>query len=179
GAVAAGGLVAYIGYRDDQGGLSPRTRALVHFAAAIIAVILLGGMPPLDLGFTTFHWAFLGNVVAVVGTVWLINLYNFMDGIDGLAGSEAVFVFGVTAVMLASVGINDLALLCVLLVGACLGFLRWNWHPAKIFMGDVASGFLGYMIAIMAIASGHQAFSLWVWLLLPGVFVVDTTITLL
>src|SRR5690606_27507258 len=75
GAVAAGGLVAYIGYRDDQGGLSPRTRALVHFAAAIIAVILLGGMPPLDLGFTTFHWAFLGNVVAVVGIVWLINLY--------------------------------------------------------------------------------------------------------
>lgn len=179
GAMLVGGLVAGIGYLDDQGGLSPLQRAFIHFIAAIFGVILLGGMPQLDLGSTTLKWGWLGHLVAVVGTVWMINLYNFMDGIDGLAGSEAVFVFGIGGLLLINSGLGELALLCALLVGSCLGFLRWNWPPAKIFMGDVASGFLGYLIAIIAIASGSAGFSLWVWLILAGVFIVDSTVTLL
>ena len=178
-AVLAGALVAVIGYIDDRSDLSPVKRALVHVLAACLGLFFLGGMPPLDLGFTTIEWGWLGHAVGVLGIVWMINLYNFMDGIDGLASSEAIFVFGVGGLMLASSGLAELAMLCALMIGACAGFLWWNWPPAKIFMGDVASGFLGYQIAMMAIAAGQQGFSLWVWLILLGVFLVDATFTLL
>lgn len=179
GAIFVGGFVAFIGYLDDRGGISPTKRASVHFASAVLGVALLGGMPPLDLGFTILEWGWLGNILAVIGIVWMINLYNFMDGIDGLAGSESVFVFAIAGLLLTAAGLSSLSLVCVLFVGASLGFLFWNWHPAKIFMGDVGSGFLGYSIAIIAIVSGNQGFNLWVWIILLAVFVVDATITLL
>jgi len=179
GAIIVGGFVALIGYIDDRGDLSPLTRGIAHLVSAIVGLALLGGMPTLDLGFTVLEWGLLGHVVGVVGIVWMTNLYNFMDGIDGLAASEAVFVFGVGGILLASSGLTGLALLCALTVGSSIGFLRWNWPPAKIFMGDVGSGFLGYLIAIVAIASGNQGFSLWVWLILVAAFFVDATVTLI
>lgn len=178
GAIVVGGLVAFIGYIDDRGNLSPMTRGIAHLISAIVGLALLGRMPPLDLGFTVLEWGWFGHLVGVVGIVWMTNLYNFMDGIDGLAASEAVFVFGVGGLLLASSGLTGLALLCALIVGSCVGFSRWNWPPAKIFMGDVGSGFIGYVIAIVAIASGNQGFSLWVWLILVAVFFVDATVTL-
>lgn len=179
GAVLIGGFVAYIGYIDDRRDLSPLRRGLVHLIAASLGMALLGGMPPLDLGFIILDWGWFGTLVAIIGIVWMINLYNFMDGIDGLAGSEAVFVFSVGGIMLAGTGLGGLVPLCVLIAGACLGFLRWNWPPAKIFMGDVGSGFLGYLIAVLAIAASKQGFLLWVWLILSGVFIVDATITVI
>lgn len=179
GAIWVGGLIALVGYIDDGGGLSPFKRIFIHFIAASVGIILLGGITSLDLGFTRLEWGFVGQILTVFGIVWMINLFNFMDGIDGLASSEAIFLFGVGGLMLANAGINNLFLLCMLYVGACSGFLWWNWPPAKIFMGDVASGFLGYLIAILAITSSNQGFSLWSWLILISVFFVDATITLL
>lgn len=178
-ALFIGGIVALIGYIDDRKGLSPLVRAFVHLASASLGLLFVGGMPPLDFGFTIIEWGWIGNIVAVVGIVWMINLYNFMDGIDGLAGSEAVIVFGIAGLLLSVAGLAGLSLVCTMFAGASLGFLFWNWPPAKIFMGDVGSGFLGYSIAIVAIASGKQGFSLWIWLILLVVFVVDATVTLL
>ncbi len=178
-ALLAGGLVAWIGYIDDRGGVSPLNRAIIHTIAASLGLALLGGMPPLDLGFAILNLGWLGHLIGIIGIVWMINLYNFMDGIDGLAGTEAAFVFGSGGLLLASAGNSSFVLVCALFVGACLGFLRWNWPPAKIFMGDVASGFLGYSIGIIAIASARTGYPPWIWLMLISVFVVDATITLL
>src|SRR3990172_11522366 len=95
----------------------------------------------------------MGGALAVVGLVWLINLYNFMDGIDGLAAGEAVGVGLVGGVLLAAAGATGLSLVALALAAAAGGFLVFNWPPAKIFMGDVGSGLLGYGFGVLALAS--------------------------
>lgn len=178
--VGGGFVVAGIGYWDDRRGLSPQVRVLGHLLASTWAIIWLGGMPPLALGITTVHWGLLGHLVGIVGLAWMINLFNFMDGIDGLAGSEAVFVAVAGGTFLMADGSGGLAEVAWMLAAGCIGFLFWNWSPAKIFMGDGGSGFLGFMLASLAIAGAkeHPA-SLWLWLILLGVFIVDATITLI
>src|SRR5690606_7293985 len=114
------------------------------------------------------------------GIVWMINLYNFMDGIDGIAATETVMVCALAGILLLASGASIIAWTAWALAAACLGFLRWNWAPAQIFMGDVGSGFLGYCIAMLAIVSSREgSFPLWVWLILLGAFVVDAGVTLL
>jgi len=180
-ALFGGGLlVAGIGYWDDRHDLSAKVRLLGHFIAAVWAVTWVGGIPQLELGFATFDWGLLGYIVSVLGIVWLLNLYNFMDGIDGIAASEAIFVAGVGGLLLWGAGAKGLALTSLTLAAACAGFLFWNWPPAKIFMGDVGSGFLGYSLAVLLLISDREtSVSLWVWVLLLSVFVVDATVTLL
>ncbi len=176
--LGGGCLIAGVGWLDDRWGLSALVRLCFHFLAAIWAVSWLGGVPSLSLGFTELDLSWWGSGVAVVGLVWMINLYNFMDGIDGLAGVEAVTVSAVAAILLWSQASN-LAIPCLLLAAAVLGFLIWNWPPAKVFMGDVGSGFLGFVFAVLAIWSENNcAVPLLIWLLLLGVFIVDATVTL-
>jgi Fuc2NAc and GlcNAc transferase len=112
--------------------------------------------------------------------VWTLNLFNFMDGIDGIAGSEGAFI-GTGAALAAGVsglsaGAIGADLVCA---AACCGFLFFNWPPARIFMGDVGSGFVGFVIAVLAIATTRsESSAAWEWLLLGGVFFVDATVTL-
>jgi Fuc2NAc and GlcNAc transferase len=114
----------------------------------------------------------------VIGIVWAINLYNFMDGIDGLAAGEAASVGVAAAVLLWLVGAPGLGALSLLLAAAAGGFLVWNWHPARIFMGDVGSAALGYAFGALAAASERAgAIPAVVWLLLLGVFFGDATLT--
>lgn len=175
-----GALVAGIGYRDDHKSLSARTRLLGHFAAAIWATAWIGGIPRLHLGFLTWEWGWIGNIVSVVSIVWLLNLYNFMDGIDGIAGSEGVFIAGAGGLFLFVLGAEGLAWLAWTLAIACVGFLFWNWPPAKIFMGDVGSGFLGYTLGVLVVSSAKETDTApWIWLVLLGVFITDTTVTLI
>ncbi|MGI5912554.1 MAG: MraY family glycosyltransferase [Syntrophomonadaceae bacterium] len=173
-----GCLIAGVGWLDDRQGLSAVVRLCFHFLASIWAVSWLGGVPSLNLGFTELDLSRWGSVIAVVGLVWMINLYNFMDGIDGIAGIEAVTVTAVAAILLRSQASN-VGIPSLLLAVAVLGFLIWNWPPAKIFMGDIGSGFLGYILAVFALWSENSgAVPLLVWLLLLGVFIVDATVTL-
>jgi Fuc2NAc and GlcNAc transferase len=117
--------------------------------------------------------------LAVLGIVWATNLYNFMDGIDGLAGAEAASVGLLGAALLAPWN-PSLAVVAALVAGSAAGFLPLNWAPARIFMGDVGSGFLGFLFAALAVASEHAgALPALIWLLLLGVFFADATITLL
>jgi Fuc2NAc and GlcNAc transferase len=181
-----GGLVAAISYWDDHGHISAKWRILVHFVAAGLCVAWSGGIAVLNLGFAQLEMGWVGYAVAAVFLVWLLNLYNFMDGIDGIAGVEAITVsLGAAAItMLSQLEPNDahsaLLLLEFALPAATLGFLLWNWPPAKIFMGDIGSGFLGYVLGVFALFSIHYGLlSLWSWLILLGVFIVDATITLM
>jgi glycosyltransferase WbpL len=178
----AGGIaVAIVGLMDDRKALPAGLRLVVHGGAAIWAVAWLGGVPSLPIGGRIIHLGgWLGDSLAILGIVWTLNLFNFMDGIDGIAASEAAFI-AVAGGLLSLVGGGSLEVSSIgmVLAAACGGFLVWNWPPAKIFMGDVGSGYLGYVVAVLALAATRENLvALWVWLILGGAFFVDATVTL-
>lgn len=165
-----------VSWMDDRRGLGPAPRFLAQIAAVAAGLSALPGDGLVFQGLLPF-WA--DRLVAAIGWLWFVNLFNFMDGIDGLAGGEAASI-GAGLALVASLGALDpaLALYGLAAAGAALGFLMWNWHPAKLFMGDVGSvplGFtLGWLLLVLA-ASG-----LWVAaLLIPAYFLADATFTLL
>ena len=181
--LGAGAGIAVLGFIDDHRHVAARWRLLGHFAAAGWALLWLDGAPPLRLFGTDLQLGWAGGVLAAVYLVWLLNLYNFMDGIDGLASIEAICVClgGALLVLLFGLGTSQVALylLPLLLAAAVLGFLVWNFPPARIFMGDAGSGFLGISIGILSLQAAWAAPQLlWCWLILLGVFVVDATFTL-
>ncbi len=173
-------LVAAVGWIDDHRGLSARLRFAVHCLAAIVLFLWL---PIAEVAFNG-----PSNVLALIpltlgilfATVWSINLHNFMDGIDGLLATQALFVFTVLAGLCALGGRFAEAERIGLFAVATLGFLPFNFPRARIFMGDVGSGVLGLLVAVavgwqmlahpVAVASGLVACS---------VFIVDATATLL
>jgi Fuc2NAc and GlcNAc transferase len=176
-----GGAMAAIGFIDDQRPLSAGVRLVVHLAAASCAVTLVGGVPDSSLKILGMHGAWIGVLIAVPAVIWASNLFNFMDGIDGIAGSEAVFMTCAGA-WLNAWHRGDVGLTASLLSlsAASLGFLIWNWPPAKIFMGDVGSGFLGFVVATLGLACAQAgALPIGVWAILGGTFLVDATVTLL
>lgn len=176
----AGCAVAVTGFLDDHGHIAARWRLLVHFSAAAWGLYWLGGFPSLTVFGYLLDFRWLGHVCAAVYMVWLLNLYNFMDGIDGLASIEAITVCCGGALMVWLVAPDSTAwMLPALLAAAVSGFLLWNFPPARIFMGDAGSGFLGIMLALLSVQAVWIAPQLiWVWLILLGVFIVDATITL-
>jgi Fuc2NAc and GlcNAc transferase len=179
-ALTGGGLaVALVGFLDDDLGVPARLRLLVHFAAAGWALWQLNGVGPLHLGWTVWNWSWIGQFLALIGLVWMINLYNFMDGIDGLAGMEAFCVSGLSSPLLAWSGLAGLSQASLLLAAASAGFLLLNWPPARVFMGDAGSGFLGFVFGVLVISSAkEQPWLLWSWLILLSVFIVDSFVTL-
>jgi Fuc2NAc and GlcNAc transferase len=180
-ALVGGGIpVAWIGFADDRSPVSAGKRFLVHLAAAVWAVYVLGGLAPIQFGDELFELGRAGDALAVISTVWVINLFNFMDGTDGIAGAEAVFVTGTGGVLALMTGSAPVACSALVVCAASGGFLLWNWPPARIFMGDVGSGFLGFAIAVLALAAARELpVALWVWLILGGAFFVDATVTII
>jgi Fuc2NAc and GlcNAc transferase len=180
-ALAGGGAaVAAIGWLDDHGGVRASARAAVHFAAAAWALGWLGGLPALRVGAGSVPLGLAGAVLAAFGIVWSTNLYNFMDGIDGLAGAEAAACGVLGGLLLLATGERGLAAAAFAVAAASAGFLAWNWHPARIFMGDAGSYFLGFTFAVLAVASERAgAVPLLAWTILLGVFVFDATVTLI
>lgn len=177
--VGGGALVAGIGWLDDHSHVPARWRSLVHAAAAAWALYWAGGLPSLSLGGARLELGVAGTLLAVVGIVWLTNLYNFMDGIDGIAGGEALTAGGAGGAMLWAAGAPGLGAAAFLVAAASAGFLVWNWPPARIFMGDVGSGLLGFLFAVLAVFSERAgAVPLLAWAVLLGVFLFDATVTL-
>jgi Fuc2NAc and GlcNAc transferase len=178
--VLAGGWIALVGWLDDHNDVSPKWRLLAHFIAASSALVSFGGLPPLPVFGFMLDFGWLGHVLASVYLVWLLNLYNFMDGIDGIAGIEAVTVCLGGILLYLLTGGDELAWeLPLLLTCAVLGFFFWNFPKAKIFMGDVGSSFLGFVIGILSIqAAWIEPELFWGWIILLGAFVVDATVTL-
>jgi len=179
--LGAGAMVAIVGFIDDHAHIAARWRLLAHSAAAAWALAWLGGLPPVSFAGGVQPLGIAGDVLAGVALVWLLNLYNFMDGIDGIAGIEAVTVCaGAIVVYAASHDATGAWYPAALLGAATLGFLMWNFPPAKIFMGDAGSGFLGMTLGVLALdAAIRRPEWLWSWIILLGTFVVDATVTLL
>jgi len=175
-----GCAIALVGYLDDARPLPVLPRLVVHLLAATLSVWVL--WPQIS----SLSWVVLlsppvmAGLMLVLLWVWFVNFFNFIDGIDGIAGAEVVFI-GVAGALLSAIdGHTELASAWALLAGAALGFLTWNAPPARIFMGDVGSGFLGFIVAALLLLSViHGAMSPWVALLLVAAFLGDATVTLL
>jgi len=166
--------LALISWLDDRRGLSPAVRLVAHATAVTLLLASLGPeqriLPALPLG---VERAGLG-----LAWLWFINLFNFMDGIDGIAGAEAVAVAAGYALVATVAGAgNPLDQLALIVAAATAGYLFWNWHPAKVFMGDTGSIALGFLLGWLMIDLGLRG--LWAAaVILPLYFVADATLTL-
>ena len=178
----AGVIVAISGHLDDRQKISGATiRLVLHAIGAIVIVVGVGFPSQIFLFNRTFNTGLIGSILGVLYLVWLLNLFNFMDGTDGIAASEAIFVCLAGAILNYHVlsGTNHSAA-AVVLAASTIGFLLYNWSPAEIFMGDVGSGYLGVMIGgLSLLAAKQQPELLWVWIILLAVFVSDATVTLI
>ena len=167
--------IAVICFIDDHGHIPARYRLFVHFSAAVWACYWLGIIPwssSENLLITSMLWG--GTLFYLV---WMLNLYNFMDGIDGIATVEAITVMA-SALLLNSNNAN--VGLMMALLASLFGFLLWNWPPAKIFMGDVGSAFLGILIGCFSLITANDgSLNFVIWLILLAVFITDATYTLL
>ncbi|MBP2310831.1 MraY family glycosyltransferase [Azospirillum soli] len=174
--LAGAAALMAISWIDDRRGLGPTPRFLTQIAAVAAGLSALPGDGLVFQGLLPL-WA--DRVLAAVGWLWFVNLFNFMDGIDGLAGSEATTVGTGLALVVAVGGLDPaLGLYGLAAAGAALGFLVWNWHPAKLFMGDVGSVPLGFTLGWLLLAVA--AAGLWpAALLVPAYFLADATFTLL
>jgi Fuc2NAc and GlcNAc transferase len=174
-------IVAIIGLLDDRGHLtSAKWRLLGHFACALLAVWLVGGLPELPLANSTIDFGLAGDIAAVVYLVWTLNLFNFMDGIDLITGVQTVTTSAGVAILLLISTESDLWKVFVVLTASIMGFLFFNLPPAKIFLGDVGSGFIGFTTAVISlIVAKDEPLVAWAMIILLGVFVTDATITLL
>ncbi|MCR6672064.1 glycosyltransferase family 4 protein [Devosia ginsengisoli] len=178
--VVLAAAIAVLGLADDRWSLPATLRLLVQLILVSILVIALTS--PWQTG--NVMGAVLMAALLIVAGVWWVNLYNFMDGIDGFAGAQAVFMLA-AALLLAAQAANQpwthaLGLLALSAIAATLAFLALNWPPAKIFMGDVGSTFLGFLILAIAIATSKLGWlSLWQWSILGVAFAADATVTLL
>jgi Fuc2NAc and GlcNAc transferase len=176
----AGLAIAIVGFLDDANPLPVLPRLLVQLLASSVAMFFLWDL------FSGDHWwpqylpPWFVAIVLVLLWVWFINFFNFMDGIDGIASAETLFIGLVCAWLCTAAGQVELASAWAWLGGAALGFLLWNAPPAKIFMGDVGSGFLGFIVGgLLLLSVDAGVFSPWVALLLVISFIGDATVTLL
>lgn len=178
--LGGGFLIAALGCVDDHGHVPAPIRFLLQMVAALWMIFCVGGYETTWIANDGIKLGILGVPCAVLATVWLINLYNFMDGIDGYAASEAIFVALMSVFLFWHVGNGVMALLAMVLAVSSAGFLLWNWAPAKIFMGDVGSTLLGFIFACFAmVGSSMNHISPLYWMLALSVFIADATYTLL
>ncbi|MBL7227188.1 MAG: glycosyltransferase family 4 protein [Pseudomonas sp.] len=178
--LGAGLLIAIIGFMDDHGHIAARWRLLGHFAAAIWMLSWMQGLPAISAFGVTFDLGWVGHVLAVFYLVWMLNLYNFMDGIDGLASLQAICACLALTLIYFLSGQPSMMWAPLLLSASVAGFLYWNFPPARIFMGDAGSGFLGIILgglSVQAAWAGSEFF--FAWLIMLGVFIVDATFTLI
>ncbi|MEO8386156.1 MAG: glycosyltransferase family 4 protein [Betaproteobacteria bacterium] len=179
-------LLVAISLLDDLRPLPALLRLLVHAVTATLVVLLWVNV----FGMTTvrsneaLRLAMLpvGALVIVLAIVWMTNLYNFMDGADGLAGGMSVIGFGTYAIASAQVtnSGSSLCLLSIVIAGASTGFLVFNFSPAKVFMGDAGSIPLGFLAATLGInGSLQQMWPWWFGVLVFSPFIVDASATLL
>lgn len=167
--VALGGLVG-VSLLDDFRSLPARIRFLVQFAVAAAVTWTL----------VPSEWGLAGHLFSVLCILWMTNLYNFMDGANGLAGGMAAFGFAAYALVASFAGQPDLALWSACIAAAAVGFLFFNFDPARIFMGDAGSVPLGFLAAVIGLQGWLSgAWPAWFPLLVFSVFIVDATVTLL
>ncbi|WP_376696488.1 MraY family glycosyltransferase [Wenzhouxiangella sp. EGI_FJ10305] len=172
-------FMAVVGWLEDRHELLARWRFLSQFAVAVFLLYSVGGLHTVSVFGVPIGATWLWSGLGVVAVIWLINLYNFMDGSDGMAAGQGLWAGAVSAVLFELGGHSDLSAFALAAAAAWGGFLLWNRPPARIFMGDVGSLSLGAMVASCAVLGATTgAISIWVSFMISSLFVVDTTATL-
>lgn len=165
-------LLALVGWRDDKIPVSSLVRLLIQLAVSVWLI-----------GFGGWEFSLKDTVVwvaTILAMIWLMNVYNFMDGSNGMAGFQGVFAAVIMAIFFQAGGEHAMALIALAVAAACAGFLPLNFPNAKVFMGDVSSVPLGFIFASFAVYGIHSgSLSLPVSILIMSVFLVDATLTLL
>ena len=171
-----GGVAALFGFLDDLKDIGASRKLVVQLLLSGWVLFWLGGGPLLSIDWIP---VLVAIPVTALFLVWMVNAYNFMDGIDGMAVSSAVFVSGaITLLMLLNNSKTEFIIVPVLLLTTTSTFMVFNWPPASIFMGDSGSVFLGYIfgaLILFTVKSGD--ISIWTWLIVFGYFFADTTVT--
>ncbi|NWB91692.1 MraY family glycosyltransferase [Pseudomonas agarici] len=171
--------IALLGFLDDHGHIAARWRLLGHFFFAALILFFLDKIPIITIIGIELHTSWFNFIILTLYLVWMLNLYNFMDGIDGIASVEALCVCLSAVLLYYFSGFEQLIWSPLILSMAVSGFLYWNFPPAKIFMGDAGSGFLGITLGALSLQATIVAPRLlWMWVILLGVFIVDATFTL-
>ncbi len=173
--------LAIVSFMDDHASISAMLRFTVHVGCAALLVWGMGLVPDRGLvpDLILSHYKGVGELLAFLYIVWMINLYNFMDGMDGLAGGMAVIGFGSYAVLGYFAGHELFVAMSLVVASATGGFLLFNFPPARIFMGDIGSSTLGLLAAVLTLwASRDGIFPFWIGILVFSPFIVDATVTL-
>jgi len=174
------GIVAFIGIIDDFKSLPISIRAISYIIASTLSVYLIGGFSNLSINHYSFNFIHSGFILSVLFIVWLTNLYNFMDGTDGFAGIQTICVSIFSGLLLYFSIQPSYAILLFCLAASTVGFLYWNWAPARIFMGDVGSCTIGFLFGLLSIYTVKiEIVAISVWLILLAPFICDATYTLL
>jgi len=173
-------MVAAIGLIDDFGHVSRRLRLGTQIGSAALGLLAIGSLPAIELPSGLWQPSNILMPIALIAIVWLSNLYNFMDGINGLASLEAIFVLLAAAALCLINEALPWGFILIVLASAIAGFLPWNFPRAKVFMGDSGSGFLGLSFGLLIIATAVAgALSVWTWIILLAVFISDASWTLI
>jgi UDP-N-acetylmuramyl pentapeptide phosphotransferase/UDP-N-acetylglucosamine-1-phosphate transferase len=173
-AILGGTVLFALSWFDDKAGLPARLRLVIH---GIVVAAGLAAMPDSLLICQGWLPLWADRLLAFAIWLWFVNLFNFMDGIDGITGVETAAVAGGITLVAALTGAGPDALLATAIGAAGLGFLVWNWHPAKIFLGDSGSVPLGYLLGWLLLRTAGQG----QWapaLILPAYYLADATLTL-
>jgi UDP-N-acetylmuramyl pentapeptide phosphotransferase/UDP-N-acetylglucosamine-1-phosphate transferase len=173
-------MVAAISFLDERIGVRSLYRLIVHFFA--VAVCLSGGLWLVRVELPGVSWVLsepISIVLSLLFATWMLNLYNFMDGMDGFAGGMSVIGFGSLAMFAGLEGEYGFMGTSLVIASAAGGFLLFNFPPARIFMGDVGSSFLGLLAAALLLwGDRDDIFPLWIGVLVFSPFIVDATATL-
>lgn len=172
--LAPAALVALTGLVDDIRGISRTKRFAIYFFCSLIALGNLAGINDYSYPGIIFR-----GLILSLSLSWLTNLFNFMDGIDGIAASESIFVLAALAIFAYLQGFSGLSYFLMLSIAPIIGFLILNWQPAKIFMGDIGSTFLGCFIGCICLYAIHlKTITIFSAIILLGCFIVDASWTL-
>lgn len=174
-------LIAIFSYLDDRSGITVPTRLIVHGIAALF--IIMGGETLVAIYLPGLRWDLsdgVGVIVTLLFLLWMTNLYNFMDGMDGFAGGMTVFGFTTLAIVGWEAGNDYFIISNLIIAAAAAGFLVFNFPPAKIFMGDAGSSTLGMLTAAQLLwADKTHIMPLWIGIIIFSPFIVDATVTLI
>jgi UDP-GlcNAc:undecaprenyl-phosphate GlcNAc-1-phosphate transferase len=172
--IACAAALGLVSLWDDLRGLPIQVRLPAHVAAAAVAMLAVASPAPAH-----FELGVVEAVLAVVALVWMTNLFNFMDGSDGLAGGMAAIGFGALAIAACRAGATPLALVAAALASASAGFLAHNFPPARVFLGDAGSVPLGFLAGALGLYGAlAEVWPVWFPLLVFSPFIADATVTL-
>ena len=172
-------ILGVLGWLDDRHSLGPLLKVGIQLGVGMIVITYIGMIEEVEIAGYKIVFGAAAAIFSALWLVWLTNVFNFMDGIDGIAASYTAVIACVMGIWFVLDDNSALALFCYIMMAAALGFLIWNWTPARIFMGDVGSITLGGVFAALAIF-GNSSYDVPItaYMILFGVFLFDTVVTL-